>query len=141
MKKENDKQVEEFLEGFSFKPAPSRLKEKILDTSLQRQKTNHVMTAHLWKGLVGCLILLIFIIAVDATITRAQNKRFASILHKQQESIDLTEKEHSIINEIIMDFSDSTKIEANIKFYDFLKKKKKKRRQLEKREFFQEELK
>ena len=141
MKNENDKQTEKFLQSFSFKQAPSALKQKILNNALQRQKTNHVMTAFLWKGLVGCLILLIFIIAVDATITRAQNKRFSSLLHKQQESIDLTEEERSLIKDIIMDFSDSTKIEANIKVYDFLKKKKKKRRQMEKREFFQEELK
>lgn len=141
MKKENEKQVEEFLEGFSFKPAPSMLKEKILNTALKRQKTNHVMTEFLWKGLAGCLLVLIFVIFIDATITHTQNKRFASILHKQQESIDITEEEHSIIREIIMDFTDSTKSEANVKFYDFLKKQKKIRRQLERRKFLEEELK
>lgn len=141
MKKENDNQAEEFLRGFSLRPVPNTLKEKILNAVLQQQKNNHAMTIFVMKGLVGCLILLIFIIAADATITHAQNKRFASFLYKQQESMELTEEERSMIKDIILDFSDSSKSEANIKFYDFLEKQKKTRRQLERRKSFEEELK
>jgi hypothetical protein len=140
MKKENDKWAEKFLGKFSFKPAPSMLKQKILSHALQRQKTNHVMTAHLWKGLVGCLFFLIFVLVVDATITHSQNKRFASILQQQKDSRSLTEEERSIITEIIMDFSDSTKSEAKIKFFGLRKKKKNTRREWDRRKSFEEEL-
>jgi hypothetical protein len=139
MQEENNKQTEKFLKNFSFKPAPSTLKGKILNDILQLQKTIHMMTAHLWKGVVGCLLLLIFVIAIDATITHAQNKRFASFLHKEQESIDITEEERAMIKDIIGEFLDSTKIEVKIKLYNFHKKTKKGGRQTEWRESFEKE--
>ncbi len=140
MKKENNKKTEDFLEDFSFKPAPSILKGKILGYSRQRQKTNHVRVAFLWKGLVGCVLLLILVIAIDAAITHAQNKRFSSILQKEQESIEITGEERSLIKDVIGEFSDSTKSDASIKLYDFLGKKKNKRRQTEWREYWEKEI-
>jgi hypothetical protein len=140
MEKGNNKQTEKFLKNFSFKPAPSALKQKILNDVLRQEKTNNGRIDYLLKGLVGCSVLLILAIAIDATITHAQNKRFSSILQKEQESIDLTEEERAVIEDILGKFMDSTKIEANMQLYDFLKKKKNKRRQAEWRESLKKEI-
>jgi hypothetical protein len=140
MEKGNNKQTEEFLKSFSYKAAPSAMKEKILNAALQREKSSHVMTAFLWKGIVACLLLLIIVIAIDVTINHAQNKRFTSFLHKEQESIDITEEERVIIKDIIGEFLDSTKIEAKIKLYNYPNKTKKRGRQTEWRESLEKEI-
>jgi hypothetical protein len=140
MQKGNNKRTEEFLERFSYKPAPSELKEKTLSKALQRQKSNHVMMAYLWKGFVGCLFLLTIVIAIDATINHAQNKHYASILQREQEPLDFTEEEHSIVKDIILDLSDSTKSEAKIKFFGLWKIKNSTRREWDRRKSIEEEL-
>ena len=139
MTEENNKKTEDFLGGFSLRNAPPDLKEKILDRALQKRKTNHEMTTFLRKGFVGCLILLIIVIAVDATITRAQNRRFSSFLDEQQATTDKAEEEWSMLEDIIWEHTESAKSEAKIKFYDLLKKKKKTRRQPEWRESLEKE--
>jgi len=139
MKEKKNKQTEEFLKSFSFRPTSPALKRKILNNSLQRQKKNNGRTDYLLKGLAGCSVLLILAIAIDATITHSQNKRFSSILQKQQESISITEEERSLIKDIIGEFLGSTKIESTIKLYDFPEKKKKGRRLSEWRESLEKE--
>jgi hypothetical protein len=134
MHEENNKRTEKFLKNFSFKPAPSALKRKILNDVLQLQKMNQVKAVFLWKGLVGCLLLLIFVMAIDAALTHTQNKRFSSILHKEQESIDITEEERAMIEDIMGEFLDSIKIEAKTNLHYFPEKTKKRRRQTEWRE-------
>jgi hypothetical protein len=140
MKKENDKKIEEFLDEFSFKPVSPALKEKMLNNALQRKKTNHVMPHFFWRDLVGCLILLVFVITIDSTLNHVQNKHFASIVHKQKESIDLTEEERSFIKDIILDFSDSTESTANRKFFGLGNTKKNTWREWDRRKSFEEEL-
>ena len=140
MEKGNNKQTEKFLKNFSFKPAPSSLKGKILDNVLRQQKRNNGGVNFLLKGLVGCSVLLILAIAIDATITHTQNKRFASLLHKDKESIDLTEDERAVIEDILGEFIESTKTEAKTKLYAFPEKKNKKRRQSEWREYLEKEI-
>ena len=140
MEKGNNKQTEKFLKNFSFKPAPSALKRKILHDVLRQQKTKNGRMEYLLKGLVGCSVLLILAIAIDATITHTQNKRFASLLQKEQESIDLTEEERAVIEDILGKFIDSTKIEAKTKLYAFPEKKNKKRRLPEWRESLEKEI-
>lgn len=139
MEKENNKDAEDYLGTFSLKPAPPGLKDKILDGALQKGKSNNGMTTFLWKGFVGCFILLFIVIAVDATITQSQNRRFSSLLGKQQESTDNSEEEWSMMKDIIWEYSDSTKNKAKINFYTLLEKSKNKRRQHEWRESLEEE--
>ena len=107
MEKGNNKKTEDFLQNFSYKPAPSTLKGKILSQSRRQQKTNDVRMAFLWKGLAGCALVLLLVMTIDAFVTHAQNKRFSSILQKQPESIDLTEEERSLIKDIVGEFLDS----------------------------------
>ncbi len=139
MKKKNDIETEKLLAAFSHKPTPPGLKEKILDGALQRQNSNHVMNAFLWKGFVGCLMILIFVIAVDATITKAQNKRFSSMLDGHQESTGNVEEEWSMLKDIIWEPLGSNRSEAKMKFYDLLENSKNKTRQPEWRESLKEE--
>jgi hypothetical protein len=140
MKEENNQQTEKFLRKFSFKPAPAALKEKILDDVLKQQKAKNGRMDYLLKGLAGCTVLLILAIAFDTTITHAQSKRVGSLLHKEQESIDITEEERAVIEDILGDFLDSTRIEANLKLHAFPEKSKKRRRQAEWRESLEKEI-
>lgn len=87
---------------------------------------------------MGCLPLLIFIIAIDAVITHAQNKRLSSFVHKKKESTVLREEERSLIKDIIGEFSDPTKAEAGMNLYHYLEKKKS--HQTEWRESFKKEM-
>lgn len=139
MEKGNNKETEEFLGTFSLKTVPPGLKEKILDGALQKSKSDHGMTTFLWKGFVGCLILLFIVIAVDATITHAQNKRFSSLLDKQQESTDKVEEELSILEDIIWEPFESTKNVVKRKFLGTQEKFEKKGRLSEWRESSEKE--
>jgi hypothetical protein len=139
MKTKNDTETEKFLASFSLKSSPSGLKEKILDGVLQKQHPNHVMNAFLWKGLVGCLLTLCFVIAVDATISDAQNRRFSSLLDKPQESNGKTQEEWSMLKDIIWEPLDSSENNAKKKFYGAQEKSEKKGDLSEWREFLEKE--
>jgi hypothetical protein len=67
------------------------------------------MTAFLWRGLVGCLLLLAIVVAVDATISHAQHKRFSSFLDQPQESSHRQEEEWSMLQDIIWEPYDSSR--------------------------------
>ena len=136
----NNKQTEDFLRLFSLKSPPPGLKDKILESALQTPRSSHGGTAFLLKGFVGCLFLLFIIIAVDAAITRAQNKLFSSIVQKGQDSTFLTEQERSLIQDIIGEFSNTSKSGANMNLYYLLEKKKKRGRQIEWRESLEKEM-
>jgi hypothetical protein len=140
MKNGNSMETEDFLGTFSLKTAPTGLKEKILDGVLQKQKSDHGMTVFLRKGFAVCLLMSIFAIAVDAAITQAQNRRFSSLLDRQQKSIGNGEKEWSMLKDIIWEPLDSTKSVVRGKFYGtYIKTEKKKRRLPEWRESFEKE--
>ena len=100
MKKENNNKTDDFLKGFSLKPVPPALKEKILDGALQKRKSIHEVTTFLSKGFVGCLLMLFVVIALDATISHAQNRRFSSFVDEQQESLDKMDEEWSMLQDI-----------------------------------------
>jgi hypothetical protein len=140
MKKETDKETEDFLKTFSLKPASQGLKEKILDSTIQKKKTNHVMTVFLWKGFVSCLFLMIIVIAVDATVSHSQKNRFSSFLDKPQESSDKQEEEWSMLKEIIWDPLDEQANTVKKKYYGLQGKSKKNTRQLKWRESLEKEL-
>ncbi|UCE40775.1 MAG: hypothetical protein JSV17_15215 [Candidatus Aminicenantes bacterium] len=108
MEKGNNKKTEEFLKRFSYKVAPSAMKEKILSNALRRHKTNQVKAAFLRKGFAGCLLTLSIVIAVDATITQAQNRRFSSFLDNKQEAAEKAKEEWSMIKDIIWGPLDSS---------------------------------
>ena len=139
MKRENNKKTEDFLKDFSFKPAPSALKDKILTNAQKKQKSNHVMTAFLWKGFVGCLFLLFIVIVVDATISHTQHKRFSLFLDKHQESSDKQEEEWSMLKDIIWEPLDSTENAIKKKFYRLSEKPGKRGRLPEWRESLEKE--
>ncbi len=139
MKKENNKKTEDFLKDFSFKPAPSALKDKILINAQKKQKSNHVMTAFLWKGFVGCLFLLFIVIVVDATISHTQHKRFSLFLDIHQESSDKQEEEWSMLKDIIWEPLESTENEVKHRFYSSQEKSKINERNLEWRESLEKE--
>lgn len=140
MQKGDNKQTEDFLRMFSLRPSPPVLKEKILLETRKRQNSHAMTNSFLWRGLVGCLLLLIFVIAIDAAITRSQNKRLTFFVHKEQESSVFTEEELSLIKDIIGEFSSTTKSETIMNPYHLLDKKKKERRQNEWRESFKKEM-
>ena len=139
MKKENNNKTEDFLKGFSLKPAPPALKEKILDGALQKRNSIHEVTTFLSKGFVGCLLLLFVVIAVDATISHAQNRRFSSFIDEQQEPLDKTEEEWSMLKDIWepLDSDDNT---IKFKFFGFQKKTETEARLPERRESLEQEL-
>lgn len=139
MKRENNKKTEDFLRTFSLKTAPPGLKEKILAGALQKRNANNGMTTFLRKGFMGCFILLFIVIAVDATISRAQNRRFSSFLDKHQESASNAEEEWSMLKDIIWEPLDSTKNAVKKKFYGTQEKSKKKGRLPEWRESLEKE--
>ena len=135
----NNKETEDFLATFSLKSTLPGLKEKILEGALQRQKPNHIMTASLWKGFVGCLFLLIVVIAVDVTVSGSQNNRFSSFLDKPQESSDKQEEEWSMLKEIIWDPLDEQANTVKKKYYGLQGKSEKNTRQLKWRESLEKE--
>lgn len=126
MEKGNNKKTEDFLGTFSFKSGPQGLKGKILDGVLKKRESDQGMTIFFWKGFVGCLLMLIFVIAVDATITHAQNKRFSSFLDKQQETNEKSEEEWSMLKDIIWEPIESTNNIVKKKLYGSQEKSKKK---------------
>jgi hypothetical protein len=140
MEKGNNKKTEDFLHTFSLKPAPETLKEKILHYSHRPHKSSETRAVAFRNGLAVCGVLLISVIAIDATITHFQNKRFSSIFQKGQESIDLTEEEHSLIREIIGEFSGSTKSGVNLKLYNQWEKREGKKRPTGWRESLEKEI-
>ncbi len=109
MKTENNKETEDFLSTFSLKTGPPRLKEKILDGVLKKQKADQGLTLFLRKGFIGCLLILILVIAIDGVITGVQNRRISSLLGKHQESTDKNEEEWSVLMDIIGEPFDSHK--------------------------------
>jgi hypothetical protein len=136
----DNKKTEDYLGAISFKTAPPGLKEKILDGIHQRQTSNHVMSTFLWKGFAGCLILLFIVIAVDATITQAQNRRFSSFVDIRQESTGHGEEEWSMLREIVWEPLDSTKNIVRNRFYGTHKNTEKKGRHTEWRESLEKEI-
>ena len=88
---------------------------------------------------MGCLLMLIFVIAVDATISGAQNRRFSSFLDKHHESTGNTEEEWSMLKGIIWEPLDSSENAVKNRFYDSEEKSKKKGRRAEWRESLEKE--
>jgi len=138
MKRENNNKTENFLKVFSFKPAPPALKEKILDGALHKRKSIHEVTTFLSKGFVGCLFLLFVVIAVDATISHAQNRRFSSFVDKQQESTGNAEEEWSMLRDI-WEPLDSNENAVKFKFFGQQKTSEKEGRLAERRESLERE--
>ncbi len=101
MKKEYDNKIEEMLKTFSLKAPPPGMKEKILERTWQRKKTTSVMASFHRKGIVGCLILLIVIFAVDAAVSRTQNDQMFFYLDKSEESSYQQDEEWSMSEDII----------------------------------------
>jgi hypothetical protein len=139
MKKENDKKIEDFLKIFAYKPAPPGLKEKILRSALQRKQSSPVITPFIWKGFVTTLILLIIVMAVDATVSSNQNGHLSSFLDLPQESSDRQEEEWSMLKDIIWDPLDKSENAAKKKFYTLREDSEINKRQPEWREILEEE--
>ena len=136
----NNKEVEDFLGNFSLKTGPPTLKEKILEGVHHKQKSDMGMTVFLRKGFIGCLLILIFVIAIDAAITGAQNRRISSLLDKRQESTDKNEEEWSILKDVVGEPFDSNKYVTGKMLSGFLEKSGTGERLLEWRESFKKEL-
>jgi hypothetical protein len=71
--------AEEFLKGFSLKPAPPRLRAKILTRAVQERKAARVMTPLLWKTVLGCSILTLIFSGADKAISKSQQSRMDSL--------------------------------------------------------------
>jgi len=140
MKKENNKNPEDFLRTFFLKPAPPGLKDKILDNAIQKKKTNHVMTPILWKGLMGCLFLLIIVLAVDAGVSKIQSNRINNITGMSKIPSAETRDDWTLLHDVLWEPLDSTGDTGKAKFHALQKKKGKITRQLEWRESLEKEL-
>jgi hypothetical protein len=140
MEKGNKKETEDFLGAFSLKAGPTRLKEKILEGILQKQKPNRWMTVFLRKGFMGCLLILIFVIAVDAIILGVQNKRISSLLDNRQESTGKSEEEWSLLKDIIGEPFDSKKNAVGKMLFGFPEKSGTRRQLWEWRESLEKEI-
>lgn len=139
MKKDNDRKTEDFLKTFSLKSAPPGLKEKILHSALHKKQTSPVITPLLWKGFVATLILLIIVIAVDATVSSTQYDRLSSFLGTPQASSATQEEEWSMLKDIIWEPLDLAGSAAKKKFYDLREDNEINKRQPEWREILEEE--
>jgi hypothetical protein len=139
MKKENNEKTEDFLRTFSLKPAPPKLKDRILVNAIQRKKSTHVMTPLLWKGLVGCLFLLIIVLAVDAGLSKIQNERYISITGMPKTPPDEATDDWTMLHDILWEPLVSAKDTGKEKFNAFLKKRGKKMRRPEWRESLEKE--
>jgi len=139
VKKDNDQKTKDFLKAFSLKPAPPGLKEKILHPVPRRKKPPHTITPLLWKGFVATLILLILVIAVDATVSSNQNNRLSSFLDRPQESTAAQEEEWSMLKDIIWEPLDSPSKVEKKKFYTLREDREINKRQLEWKEILEEE--
>jgi len=83
MKYQNNQETEDFLNNFSRKPAPSELKEKILNEARRERAENMVMTPMLWKvGLICSASILMFLL-LDTVILHKQKKYIASLVGTQ----------------------------------------------------------
>lgn len=140
MKKEPDKKTENFLQSFSLRPPPQNLKEKILDSAIQKKKINHVMTPILWKGLIGCLFLLVTIFAVDAEFSKKQSERINSMAGLSKTPPVETSDAWSMLPEVFWEPSDSYKDTGRKKYYALRKKRGITTRQHEWRESLEKEL-
>lgn len=136
----NNKKTEDYLAAFSLKSPPVGLKEKIFEEVRKKQSAKRTMTPFLRRGLAGCLLLLISIVAIDGVITQAQNKRFSSFIQKGENSALLTEEEQALVEDIIGELSSSTKNEATMNLYKLLEQNKKRRRQTDGRESLGKEI-
>lgn len=139
MKKDYGQKTEEFLKTFSLKPAPHGLKKKILLAALQRKQSSPAITPLFWKKFVATLILLIIVIAVDATVSSMQNNRFSSILDIPQDLSAAQEEEWSMLKDIIWKPSDSSREVEKKKFCALREDKEIKKRQTEWRKILEEE--
>ncbi len=117
MKKENDKNIEDFLEMFDLKPAPPGLKRKILQTAQSRKPSSPVNSPSLLKGFITTLILLSIVIAVDAAVSSYQNDRLYSFLDLPRESSASQEEEWSLLKGIIWDPLDTSGNTTKKRFY------------------------
>ena len=106
MEKKKNKDTEDFLKEFSFKPAPPALKDKILENAYGKRGSNHVIPV-LWKGIAVFLFLSILVIAVDAALSNAQQNQLSSFLDKQQDSSEIQEEDWSMLKDIIGEPVDS----------------------------------
>jgi len=83
MKYQNNQETEDFLNNLSRKPAPSELKEKILNEARRERAENMVMTPMLWKvGLICSASILMFLL-LDTVILHKQKKYIASLVGTQ----------------------------------------------------------
>lgn len=107
MKNDSERKTEDFLKTFSLKPAPLGLKEKILDQIPQRKKISPVMTPFLWKGFMGCMLLLMGVLVVDAAVSKTQSKRIQTFFKKSTAPHVMRGEDWILLEEIIGEPLDS----------------------------------
>jgi hypothetical protein len=139
MTKKRDEEVENFLKEFSLKPAPPAMKNKILENTLRKRESNHMISPLSWKGLAGCLFLLILVIAIDAAISHYQHKRFSSYLNKQQDTSRKQEEDWSLLKDIILESLGTSREGVKAVFFRSEDRERNKKRQKEWKESFKEE--
>lgn len=80
MKRQDDNQIEVFIQSFSCKPAPSDLKNRILRVAHQEKEAARGMTPGLWKILFGCMICLAAFTSLDMKFMKDNRERIASLI-------------------------------------------------------------
>lgn len=96
----NDKDnSEDFLKGFSLKPPPGELREKIVDSVFQKRKAILVMSPGQWKILIASGAIIVFSFVLDAGFNHIQKKQMASLLN----SSHISQKESLLAQDEFMD--------------------------------------
>lgn len=140
MKKETDKETEDFLKTYSLKPPPEGLKEKILVGIQHKKKTDHVMTPILWKAFAGCVFLLVLVLAVDAGVSRMHSKRINRMTGLVKIPPAETTEDWSVLHDILWEPLDSSQETGREKYYAIQKSREITTRPQEWRESLEKEL-
>jgi hypothetical protein len=106
---END-DLERWLNGLEFKPAPSDLREKVLRAAVKYKEETAWTTPLLRKCLAGCGILLALIFLTDHLLSRAQQDRVQALLDRSRQVRGQADDQTRFLAEVLEDLGGSTKL-------------------------------
>jgi hypothetical protein len=103
----NGYDVENLLEGFSPRPAPSGLKERIIQTARIESQARQVLTPALRLTLTGSIVLTLFFILADWRISTAGQEHLSQLLNVPSASpVSLEKAADQEISEYLADLPD-----------------------------------
>ena len=93
--------TQKLLESLSPKPLPPELREKILSTAYQKQRTFQVIAPVLRIVFSVCCLLLVLTLVIDIMIKNIENERLKTIKDVSQASEAIIEKDlQELISEL-----------------------------------------